>query len=45
MNAVVAEIAAEEGIGRRTWMRAEGRLQARYTASVELERTWPVVGS
>jgi len=31
-------IAGEEGIGRRTWMRAEGEFEARYTAQVELLR-------
>lgn len=36
-------IAGEEGIGRRTWMRAEGDFEARYTAQVELlRRSWPI---
>ena len=31
-------IAGEEGIGQRTWLRAEGALRAVYTATVELTR-------
>ena len=31
-------IAGEDGIGRRTWLRAEGPLRARYEAEVALER-------
>lgn len=31
-------IAGEDGIGRRTWMRASGAFEARYTASVEVDR-------
>jgi len=31
-------IVGEDGIGRRTWLCAEGTLQARYEAEVELER-------
>ncbi|ATE67408.1 transglutaminase-like domain-containing protein [Rhizorhabdus dicambivorans] len=31
-------IDGEDGIGRRTWMRAEGDFQARYSAEVELDR-------
>lgn len=32
-------IAAEGGIGRRTWTRGEGRVTAHYTATVEVDRT------
>lgn len=31
-------VAALEGVGRRTWMRAEGRVTAQYRAIVEIER-------
>lgn len=31
-------IAADDGVGRRTWARGEGRITARYTATVEVER-------
>ena len=31
-------IAADDGLGRRTWARGEGRVTARYTATVEIER-------
>lgn len=31
-------IAADDGVGRRTWARGEGRVTARYTATVEVER-------
>lgn len=31
-------IAGEEGIGRRTWLTAEGRFRATYRAEVELDR-------
>jgi transglutaminase-like putative cysteine protease len=31
-------IAGEDGVGRRTWMRAEGRFLARYRATIEVER-------
>ena len=31
-------VAGEEGIGRRTWLTAEGRFRARYRAEVELNR-------
>ena len=34
-------IAGEEGVGRRTWLRAQGPLQARYTASIEVEHKLP----
>jgi transglutaminase-like putative cysteine protease len=34
-------IAGEEGVGRRTWLRAEGALAARYRATVDVGR--PVV--
>lgn len=34
-------IRGEDGIGRRTWFRAEGTLQARYEAEVEVERPAP----
>ncbi len=34
-------IAGEEGIGRRTWLRAEGALHAVYTATVDVERKAP----
>lgn len=32
-------IVGEEGIGQRTWFRAEGAVKARYTATVEVERS------
>ncbi|THD37317.1 MAG: transglutaminase family protein [Sphingomonas sp.] len=31
-------IAADDGVGRRTWARGAGRVTARYTATVEIER-------
>ena len=31
-------IAADEGLGRRTWARGEGRITARYSATVEIAR-------
>lgn len=31
-------IAADDGLGRRTWARGEGRVTARYTATVQIER-------
>lgn len=31
-------VAAEESLGRRTWTRGEGRVTARYTATVDVER-------
>ena len=31
-------IAADNGLGRRTWTRGEGRVTAHYTATVEVER-------
>lgn len=31
-------IAADDGLGRRTWARGAGRVTARYTATVEIER-------
>jgi transglutaminase-like putative cysteine protease len=34
-------IAGEHGIGRRTWLKAHGRLHARYTAEVEIARELP----
>ena len=34
-------IAGEDGIGRRTWLRAEGRLRARYDATVDVRREPP----
>ncbi|MGE3420341.1 MAG: transglutaminase family protein [Bradyrhizobium sp.] len=34
----LAPIAGEEGIGQRTWLRAEGHLRATYRATVEIER-------
>jgi transglutaminase-like putative cysteine protease len=36
-------IDGEEGIGRRTWMEAEGALHARYSAIVDVERKAPVI--
>ena len=38
-------ITGEDGIGRRTWFRAEGTLQARYEAEVELERPAPDIST
>src|SRR5207237_10629446 len=32
-------VAGEDGIGRRTWLNANGRLQAAYRATVEVTRT------
>jgi transglutaminase-like putative cysteine protease len=32
-------IAADGGLGRRTWTRGEGRVTAHYTATVDVERT------
>ncbi len=34
-------VAAEDGIGRRTWLRAEGPMQARYHAIVDVNRPAP----
>ena len=31
-------IAADDGLGRRTWARGEGRITARYVATVEVDR-------
>ena len=31
-------IAADSGLGRRTWTRGEGRVTAQYTATVDVER-------
>ncbi len=36
-------IAAEHGIGRRTWMRADGPMQARYHAIVDVDRPLPAL--
>jgi len=35
---VLTPIAADDGLGRRTWARGAGRVTARYTATVEIER-------
>lgn len=35
---VLTPVAADDGLGRRTWARGEGRVTARYTATVEVER-------
>ena len=32
-------VAGEDGIGRRTWLHTDGRLQASYRATVEVTRT------
>ena len=37
-------VAGEEGIGRRTWTCAGGRMQARYRAIVDVERPAPALG-
>lgn len=34
----LAPVAAEDGVGRRTWARGAGRVTARYTATVDIER-------
>jgi transglutaminase-like putative cysteine protease len=34
----LAPIAGEDGIGRRTWLRAEGRLRASYRATLDIDR-------
>ena len=34
----LAPVAGEEGIGRRTWLSADGRLRATYRATLELDR-------
>ena len=34
-------IAGEDGVGRRTWLRAEGRFAARYRATVDVDRHGP----
>lgn len=36
-------IAGEEGIGRRTWLRAAGPFRAAYRATVEIERAVPAI--
>ena len=36
-------ISGEEGIGQRTWLRAEGDLRANYTATVEVNRLAPTL--
>ena len=33
-----AEVAAEDGIGNRRWLRAEGNFRCDYTVTVEVER-------
>jgi transglutaminase-like putative cysteine protease len=38
-------IAGEEGIGRRTWLTAEGQLRATYRATVDIERPEVEIGS
>lgn len=40
---VLTPIAADDGLGRRTWARGEGRVTARYTATVEIERAATVL--
>lgn len=35
---ILTPIAADDGLGRRTWARGAGRVTARYTATVEIER-------
>lgn len=35
----------EEGIGRRTWTRGEGRFTARYTAIVDVDRPVPYIAT
>jgi transglutaminase-like putative cysteine protease len=38
-------VAGEDGVGRRTWTRGESRVEARYTATVELDRAvTPIAG-
>ena len=34
----ISSVAGEDGIGRRTWIRAQGPCRVRYTATVEVER-------
>jgi len=36
-------VAGEDGIGRRTWLSADGQLQASYRATVEVVRTVPPI--
>jgi transglutaminase-like putative cysteine protease len=36
-------IAGEDGVGRRTWLRAEGQFRARYAATVDVARTLAVL--
>ena len=36
-------VAAEESLGRRTWARGSGRVTARYTATVEVDRPAPLL--
>jgi transglutaminase-like putative cysteine protease len=36
-------IAGEDGVGRRTWLRAEGQFRARYAATVDISRTLAVL--
>ncbi|MBU3077751.1 transglutaminase-like domain-containing protein [Sphingomonas quercus] len=44
-NGPLLPVPGEESIGRRTWLEAEGRFLATYTATVEVERaTDPIAG-
>ena len=36
-------VAAEDGVGRRTWTSGQGRITAHYTATVEVHRAAPVL--
>jgi transglutaminase-like putative cysteine protease len=36
-------VAGEDGIGRRTWLRAHGPARVRYTATVDVERPAPAI--
>ena len=38
-------VAAQDGIGERIWVRAEGRLEAHYRATVEIDRIVPDLGN
>jgi transglutaminase-like putative cysteine protease len=37
-------VTADDGVGRRTWARGEGRITATYTATVDVERPVTILG-
>lgn len=43
-NGPLTPVASEDGVGRRTWLTAQGRFRARYRAVLEVERTLVPIG-